>query len=338
MPMKRFWQNWPVGRFAVISAGVLFLLNGCGRVPQSTWTVPGLDVVLEWIPSGSFWMGSTPEEREWAEGSEGMAPAGWFSDEGLQPRKVFFAKGFWMSRTEVTRAQWCFFIEATDYRTEAEEQGAAYGFDPLAKRMDVLPGLSWRDTNFPFPMRDDHPITFVTWNDAVAFCSWLTAREREADRLPRGYVYRLPTEAEWEYACRGGAERAAFWWGDVLADGKGRMNAASLDANEWAYWKMACPWSDGYLFISPVDAYGERGRNGFGLADMLGNVWEWCLDGYDPAESHPTVFTNNPAKRVLRGGAFDDRPGYMRCAVRAAPRPDEPNCARGIRLCLGPEL
>ncbi len=336
--MRSFLRNWPVINLAAIEAVAMFIMSGCNSGPKPAHLVPGLDVSLEWIPPGTCLIGSTPEERAWAEGPEGMAPAKWFSDEGLQPRRVDFKKGFWMGRTELTIGQWRPFVEATGYRTEAEVQGAAYGFDPAAKRMDILPGKSWHDTNFPFPIRDDHPVSFVTWNDAVAFCTWLTGREQSAGRLPRGYVYRLPTEAEWEYACRGGAERAAFWWGDSLLDGQDRMNAASLDANEWAHWEKACPWSDGYLFISPVDTFGERGRNGFGLADMLGNVWEWCLDGYDPAAAHPTVFTNNPAKRVLRGGAFDDRPGFMRCAVRAAPKPDEPNCARGIRLCLGPAL
>ena len=336
--MRRFLQSWTVVELAAIAAGTVFITGGCGLGPKPARTVPGPGIVLAWIPPGSGQIGSTPAERAWAEGPEGMAPAQWFHDEGLQPQTVVFKKGFWLGRTELTLGQWRYFVEATEYRTEAEVQGAAYCFNPAAKQMDIVPGKHWRDTNFPFPMREDHPVSFITWNDAAAFCAWLTERERAAGRLPRGYVYRLPTEAEWEYACRGGAARTAFWWGDSLADGQGRMNAASLDANEWAYWEKACPWSDGYLFIAPVDSFGERGRNGFGLADMLGNVWEWCMDGYDPAAAHPTAFTNNPAKRVLRGGAFDDRPGYLRCAVRAAPKPDEPNCARGFRLCLGPAL
>jgi len=264
-----------------------------------------------------------------------MAPRNWFVDEGLQPRPVVFKRGFWMGRTEVTRGQWRQFVEATGYVSEAERKGEAWGYDAASGRMANLPGLNWRETGFPFPVRDDHPVSFVTWNDAAAFCRWLTEREAAAGRLPSGYAYRLPGEAEWEYACRGGRTRTAFWWGDSLQDGHGRMNAASQDADEKGGWDMACPWPDGFKFIAPVDTYGERGRNGFGLADMLGNVWEWCADGYDPDGAHAMIWTNRTPRRILKGGAFDDRPGYLRCAVRSAPKPDDANLARGFRVCLG---
>jgi sulfatase modifying factor 1 len=315
---------------------------GCGNtgLPSQgrVWTIPDLGITLNWIPAGRFWMGSTPEERAWAEGPEGMAPRQFFEDEGMQPRRVIFKRGYWMGRTEVTVAQWRQFVEAAGYETEAEKKGEAWCYDAAAKKMGYVAGRNWRDTGFPFPLRDDHPVSFVTWNDASAFCAWLTARETAAGRLPAEYAYRLPGEAEWEYASRGSRKRTVFWWGDSLREGEGRMNAASRDTDGDGPWEFPCPWNDGYKFISPVDAYGERGRNGFGLADMLGNVWEWCLDGYDPAGAHSEVWTDRTNRRLLRGGAFDDRPGYLRCAVRAAPRPDDPNFARGFRLCLGNKI
>lgn len=317
----------------------MLLLAGCGEAtgPRrgQSWTVPDLALELKWIPPGRGWIGSTPEERAWAEGPEGRGPRNFFLDEGLAPRRVQYKNGFWLGRTEVTVGQWRSFVDATAHTTEAERKGAAWAWDAAAGRMALLPGRNWRETGFPFPLREDHPVIFVTWKDAAAFCVWLTTREATAGRLPEGYEYRLPGEAEWEYACRGGRDRAAFWWGDSLRDGEGRMNAAGLDADEHGAWEMAYPWSDGYKFIAPVDACGERGRNGFGLADMLGNVWEWCADGYDPDGAHPEIFTGRMERVILRGGAFDDRPGYLRCAVRSAPSPDDPNLARGFRVCLG---
>lgn len=317
----------------------LCLLGGChaGDRPGKggPWAVPELGMVMNWVPAGRGWIGSTPEERAWAEGPEGMAPRSFFGDEGLNPRQVIFKKGFWLGRTEVTVGQWRWFVEETGYRTEAEKRGESWCYDAATRRFGYMKGLDWQNAGFPFPLRENHPVTHVTWNDAALFCVWLTAREQVAGRLPRGYEYRLPGEAEWEYACRGHGDRTFFWWGSEWTDGQGRMNGAGQDADESGTWDLAYPWEDGYKFIAPVDSFGLRGRNTLGLADMLGNVWEWCLDGYDPQGGHAGHWTGRVNRRVLKGGAFDDRPGYLRCAVRAAPSPDDPNFARGFRVCLG---
>ena len=156
----------------------------------------------------------------------------------------------------------------------------------------------------------------VSWNDDRAFCQWLTKREREAGRLPEGLEYRLPTEAEWEYACRGGRPRAIFWWGDELEEGEGRLNISACDflpgrKKTWPLGKA--PWSDGYAFVSPVDHYGERGRNGFGLADMCGGVWEFVLDHFDPEGAHEEAyFADTDPHPVCRGGNYFDVPGNAR--------------------------
>ena len=138
--------------------------------------------------------------------------------------------------------------------------------------------------------------------------------------LAHGYGVRLPTEAEWEYACRAGSQ-GKFWWGEAKEDGKDRLN-----------------WSgpaDGFQFTSPVDGFGSRGRNDFGLADMLGNVYEWCLDEYDAMQAHEDFWTGNPGARVLRGGTFYITPANCRCAHRYSRNPALSYSYYGFRVAVG---
>ena len=192
----------------------------------------GRDVTLEvvYIPSGKFMMGSTPEEKAWATGIEGGAQPGTDREsfEGESPRLIYVKDDFWMGRTAVSVGQFRRFIEETGYITDAEKPGGkTQVFDPnweITAKAPPHPWISvedksWRDPNFGFPLRDVYPVVCVSWNDGKAFCEWLTDRERAAGRLPDGMVYRLPTEAEWEYACRGGKESTYFWWGNDLKDG-----------------------------------------------------------------------------------------------------------------------
>ena len=250
-------------------------------------------------------MGSTPEEKAWAVGPEG----GWIPGTGREkpegdPRPARIKQGFWMGRTEVSVGQFRRFVEETGFVTDAEQPGGwTQCFDPqwdgyhytteVVHPWKSMPGKSWRDPNWAFPNLDVYPVVCVSWNDDRAFCKWLTKRERKAGRLPEGLEYRLPTEAEWEYACRGGRPRAFFWWGDELEEGEGRLNISAFDflpgrKKTWPLGKA--PWSDGYPFVSPVDHYGERGRNGFGLADMCGGVWEFVLDHFDPEGVHEEAY------------------------------------------------
>lgn len=180
----------------------------------------------------------------------------------------------------------------------------------------------------------------VSWNDAVAFCRWATERAQAAGMDLAGLSVRLPTEAEWEYACRAGREGTKFWWGDVVSEGQGRLNGASDDkllGHRLAAHTSAgkFPLSDGDAWVSPVDAFGEKGRNGCGLADMLGNVWEWCLDGYDPKCAYEDCWTGDTQCRVLRGGSFDVGPGLVRCATRVENTPADADANTGFRVLLG---
>jgi formylglycine-generating enzyme required for sulfatase activity len=314
----------------------------------------GVSLELVYIPPGDFRMGSTPEEKAWATGIEGGAQAGTEREsyEGERPRLMRVEDGFWMGRTEVSVGQFRRFTEEADYVTDAEKTGGkTQCFNPkwdgyhlttiVVHPWEPMPDKSWRDPNFAFPLKDHYPVVCVSWNDGRAFCKWLTKRERDAGRLPDGLEYRLPTEAEWEYACRGGSKESLyFWWGNELQDGEGRLNISAIDflPDRKQTWPLGkAPWSDGYSFVSPVNHYGERGRNGFSIADMCGGVWEVILDDFDPKGGHEElhVVTENP-RPVCRGGNYFDVPGNARCAVRLGLQsPSYSDSRDGFRICLG---
>ena len=312
----------------------------------------GVTLEVVYIPPGEFMMGSTPEERAWATGIEGGATPGTSREkpEG-DPRTMRVKHGFWMARTETSVGQFRRFVEESGYVTDAEKPGGwTQCFDPewdgyhlttkVVHPWKQMPGKSWRDPNWAFPNRDVYPVVCVSWNDDRAFCKWLTERERKAGRLPEGLEYRLPTEAEWEYACRGGRPRAFFWWGNELEEGEGRLNISAIDLlpGRTKAWPLAkAPWSDGFSFVSPVDHYGEKGRNGFGLADMCGGVWEFVLDHFDPQGGHEEAyFVKADPHPVCKGGNYFDVPGNARCAVRLGIHSTTYSDSRdGFRICLG---
>ena len=305
------------------------------------WRVPELDLPMVWVPPGKSVLGSTNEQRQWTVSQEGQCGE-WINDEGAEPRQVQLLNGFWLGQTEVTVAQWRQFADQTSYKTEAEKRGEAWGFDWQKRTWTWVKGVSWRDPGYGFKLQDRHPVACVTWNDAGAFLEWLTNRERQQERLTTEYEYRLPTEWEWEYACRAGRDNTKFWWGDTLQDGQGRLNASSDDSLGHACptgrWSGRVPWSDGFAWASPADNYGDAGRNAFGLADMLGNVAEWCYDHYDPKQAHETAWGGDSPLRVVRGGSFDSCPGFMRCAARNRFAPTRADAHQGFRACLGPAI
>ncbi len=281
---------------------------------------------MVWIPAGDFPLGSTPAQRA-AAVQNGLGSDDLASLEGAEPRKVRILAGFWLGRTEVTVGQWRRFADATGYRTTAERQGYVDAGRRVGQSTSgQAPGASWRDPHYGFPVEDAHPVTCVSWDDATAFTTWMTVEARAAKRLPEGRVFRLPTEVEWEYACRAGAE-TTFWWGEALEDAADRLNWVKGHGR------------DTFAFVSPVDFFGERGRNGFGLADMLGNVGEWCLDGFETNGARVAYQPGVFAKRVLRGGAFvTGSVGYPRCASRGNFFADRSYFVVGLRVCLAPAV
>ncbi len=264
---------------------------------------------MVWVPGGTFWMGCDDCDMP-----------------DTQPVHLVAVDGFWMDRTPVTNAHFEQFVRATSYLTIAERRpdpkdypgvdpsrlvaGSAV-FIPPANDVTLddatrwwryVPGASWKHPEGPgssIEGREDHPVVHVAWKDAVAYAQWAGKR--------------LPTEAEFEFAARGGMDRNRYAWGNELKpDGKWAVNI----------WQGRFPSNntleDGYMGTSPVTAFPA---NGFGLYDVGGNVWQWCADWYRPdyfATLLASGVARNPQgppdsydpqepgalKRVQKGGSF----------------------------------
>jgi formylglycine-generating enzyme required for sulfatase activity len=211
------------------------------------------------------------------------------SDEGPQTR-VTLSKGYWLGKHEVTQAQW----------------QALMGNNPSNSKGSSL------------------PVENVSWNDAMEFCRKLTQRERAAGRLPEGLAYTLPTEAQWEYACRAGTT-TALNNGTNLTSTTGQCR--NLDALGW-YWKNSG---------SRTHPVGQKQPNSWGLYDMHGNVWEWCLDWKDDYPGGSVTDPTGPSSgshRVRRGGSLIALARYCRSAVRESSNPDHRSGGLGFRLAL----
>ncbi len=262
-----------------------------------------------------------------------------FPDDGEGPVRPVTVRPFSIDRSPVTNQVFRQFIEATGYRTEAERFGWSFVFwahIPQARFKelveDTVRAAPWwckvRDAKWNTPegpgsnisTRDDHPVVHVSWNDAVAFAQWSGQR--------------LPTEAEWEYAARGGLEQKLYPWGDKLRpNGEHRCNIwqgefPKLDTGE-----------DGYAGTCPVEAFPP---NGYGLYSMTGNAWEWCADWFS-ADFHMTAGRDNPAGppdgtgRVTKGGSFLCHKSYCnryRVAARTQNTPDSSTSNTGFRCAL----
>jgi formylglycine-generating enzyme required for sulfatase activity len=277
------------------------------------------------IPAGEFMMGSGKSAAEIARLFDSKAED--YEDEHPQHR-VKITKSFQIGVFEVTVGQFRQFVEATGYQTEAEKDGeGGYGWNETTEKFEGRdPNYNWKNTGFS--QTDEHPVANVTWNDAVAFCKWLSRKE--------GKTYRLPTEAEWEYACRGGTT-SLYQNGDdpngLVAVG----NIADQTAKDkWTNYQTFDYLSvrDNSVFSSPVGSFRS---NAFGLYDMHGNVWEWCQDWYgkDYYGKSPISDPSGPSSgssRVLRGGSWISLAQNSRSAVRYRDSPDDRNSLNGFRV------
>ncbi len=234
-----------------------------------------------------------------------------YRDDGEGPVHEVTLSPYGIDAVAVSNERFAAFVAATGYRTDAERFGWSFVFGGLlpddfedtagvaaAPWWRQVFGAQWRHPEGPqsdLDGRSDHPVVHVSHNDASAYCDWAGAR--------------LPTEAEWEHAARGGLDGAVFPWGDELeSSGEHRMNV----------WQGEFPVSntaeDGFAGTAPVTAFLP---NGYGLYNMCGNVWEWCADRFDPGyyAVSPKVDPTGPAEGemvVMRGGSYLCHESYCR--------------------------
>ncbi|MDB5327131.1 MAG: hypothetical protein JWM57_2700 [Phycisphaerales bacterium] len=268
------------------------------------------------IHAGTFRMGLEIGANEAAKRYGGES--NWYDNE--QPRhSVTLTRDFELATTPVTRGEFAAFVAATGYQTEADVDGYAqiYNGTKFAK----TPGRSWRDPDFM--QTDDHPVVCVTHKDATAFCDWLSRQD--------GRRYRLPSEAEWEYAYRAGTDDA-WTWGNDPAAGVGHANCADATAKQTYPTWTTFDWSDGLLNTSPVAAFKP---NKWGLFDLAGNAWEWTGNWFAPYSADAATDPTGPADgthRVLRGGAWFGAPLSSRAAYRSKVSPGYRGSNVGFRV------
>ena len=323
IPTSRF--DWKF----VLLAAVVVVAGASGE--------PADKRVMVLIPGGTFWMGSD------------TGPA-----DG-RPQHQVKLDGFWIDQHEVTNAQFRRFVEASGYVTTAErppssadlpgvppEQlvagsivftapGGEASLDQPLSWWRYVPGANWRHPEGPDSNIDDranHPVVDVSWDDAVAYCKWAGKR--------------LPTEAEWEYAARGGLDRKEYVWGDE------QKPSGKYLANIWqGRFPNENTKEDGFVGTAPV---GSFPANGYGLSDMAGNAWEWCADSYRPDYYAYSPATNpqgpensfdpdepGVSKRVERGGSYlctDLYCGSFRPSRRMKTSPDSSLCHTGFRCVI----
>ena len=272
----------------------------------------GPDMVV--IPTGSFLMGSDEDE------------ANRFSNEGPRHR-VTFNRGFALSRSEVTVRDFAAFVNATGYRTDAEREGSSRIYDPRTGRMDSRNGVTWRDDFAGDDADPDLPVIHVSWNDARAYVNWL-ARES-------GRSYRLPSEAEFEYALRAGTQ-TPYWWGDDAPEDNTENVTGDGDISPTsARWNVAFDrYTDDFWGPAPVASLRP---NPFGLYDMSGNVMEWVDDcWHDSFVRAPDDGSSwmNPGcgRHVIKGAAWSSTPAMSRSAFRLSSAAESTDMRVGFRV------
>jgi formylglycine-generating enzyme required for sulfatase activity len=262
------------------------------------------------IPGGKFQMGSSNGE----------------ADE--KPVHEVTISSFYLSKYEVTVAEFSKFIDETSYQTDADKDGGSYVLD--GQKWEKKSGINWKynaEGKLRPSSKYNHPVIHVSWNDAVEYCKWLSKKT--------GQVYRLPTEAEWEYAAGNGNKHTKYSWGNATPSGKQGGNVADETAkSKFNDWTIFEGYNDGSVYTAPV---GSFAANEYGLFDMSGNVYEWCQDWYNSDYYANSPSSNPPGpntgpSRVYRGGTWNSYPLYARVVFRSYDTPDSHYDILGFRL------
>ena len=276
-----------------------------------TFVSPATGMKFVRLPAGKFRMGSPADEP------------GRRTDEG-PVHEVTISKPFFLGSCEVTVAEFGKFVADTGYKTRPERDGkGGVGFGRTVA-FESHPLRNWRNTGLR-RRHDDYPVACIAWGDAVEFCKWLSKKD--------GRTYRLPTEAEWEYACRAGTT-TRYFTGDEPAGLHGHANVADKRGPSRGHgFDDAFDFSDSIIYYAVVGRYKP---NPWGLHDMIGNVGEWCADGL---RDYPDMPAADPAGtdarvRAVRGASFFSGAETARCATRSFLEPDTATVLIGFRVLL----
>jgi formylglycine-generating enzyme required for sulfatase activity len=281
--------------------------KAAGGAPESSpkQITNSIGMKLTLVPSGEFMMGSGESVEDTTRFFKEKYGIDWLTADLVKnehpQHRVRITKPFFLGTYHVTRGQFRQFITDSVYQTDAERgsKPGSYGWDAEKKTIVFSRDFSWRKTGFV--QTDEHPVVNVSWNDALAFCDWLSKKE--------GKKYRLPTEAEWEYACRAGTT-TRYSSGDDPETLARVANVCDVTTKaKLAGFVTIHPIkaSDGFAFTAPV---GHFEPNGFGLYEMPGNASQWCADRYgkDYYSESPTDDPTGPetgSSRVLRGDSWN---------------------------------
>nr|WP_246079198.1 formylglycine-generating enzyme family protein [Paenibacillus piri] len=296
-------------------------MDGRREAPASPPSVSYAADRMIYLAGGEFLMGTDDREG--------------FPQDGEGPVRAVTVSPFYIDPYTVSNADFREFVMATGYKTEAEAFGWSFVFhlfispETAARVKHVVQGSPWwwnvEGADWAHPEgpdssieeRLDHPVIHISWNDANAYCRWAGKR--------------LPTEAEWEFAARGGLVQKRYPWGDLLKPGTDHL------CNIWqGKFPEKNNSSDGYAGTAPVHSFPP---NGFGLYNMSGNVWEWCADWFSPTwhQTAPRFNPKGPGQgqaRVMRGGSYLCHKSYCnryRVAARSSNTPDSSSGNMGFR-------
>jgi formylglycine-generating enzyme required for sulfatase activity len=260
--------------------------------------LPGKSPAMVVVPTGSFLMGAAADSQDRA-------------DAQLPQHRVTLDKGFAIGRTEVTVGEFREFVRASGYTPDSTRLGGASVYDERSGAMRDDSSASWQDDYAGRKAEDNLPVVNVSWNDAVAYARWLSERT--------GNHYRLPSEAEFEYALRGDTS-SRYWWGDGTPEREVENLTGSADrSRSGRRWSNAFRgYRDGYWGPAPVMRFAA---NPFGLYDMDGNVSEWVADcwhdNYIRAPDDGSAWINPGCRvHVLRGGSWGSSPDQVTSAYR----------------------
>jgi formylglycine-generating enzyme required for sulfatase activity len=325
--------------WALVASGALgYPLAQAGDQPR----INSIGMKFIRVPAGEYPIGSN-ETTGSLRKVYGPLRQGVTADDESPEHDVSISKPYWLGMYEVSLAEFRQFVNDTDYRTEAEADGKG-GWGWVAARRSELPRADFTWRWWGVNQSETSPVVNVTYNEAVAFCNWLSDKENK--------TYRLPTEAEWESACRAGTS-TRHYAGDKPADIYRLANLEDLTTYEF-HGPAYIIHADGRITneLAPIG----RGRDGFGFTapagrfrpnplgfyDMLGNVWEWCADWYaaDYYRQSPKTDPKGPAtgnQRVVRGGSWTSDEFDCRCARRRCQPPEARNCLLGFRVLMQEE-